>query len=61
MSEEIKTLNQSSIELNKNSKGYTWSIKCYAFSDEENLSRVKALWTSLETEVKIREELIKHE
>jgi len=57
MSEEIKNLNQSSIELNKNSKGYTFSLKVYDYSDDEMLRRLKSLWDSVEAEVKLREEL----
>jgi len=41
--ETIKTINQNSVEINKNSKGYTFSIKVYADTENEMMTKLDSL------------------
>lgn len=43
MTETIKNVSQSSIDITKNSRGYTFEVKLYEDVKEEELSRLKIL------------------
>lgn len=54
MSEVVLTKieNDSSIEITKNTKGYTWSIKAYGSSEVEIQNKLKNLKTTATNMVK---------
>ena len=41
--ETTKVINQSSMEVNKNSRGFTWSVKAYGDTPDETQQKLNEL------------------